>query len=470
MFEKMLKWLRGLLNRMFDEGDNADIVLSDKMSNAIDLWARMYEGGGPWVTKDLHSLRLSAAIASEFARLITLEMGVTVTGSPRADFLQAQLNRFLDSMRIYAELGCALGGIVFKPYVSGGGLVIDAVQGDSFFPTAFDTSNRMTGAIFIEQIKRKNAIYTRAEHHDYQNSIHTIENKAFKSNSASSIGSPIDLASVPEWAQIAPEISIENVDRPLFAYFRIPLANRIDRHSPLGVSVYSEAVDSIRDADEQFGRFMWEFEGGELAVDIDEEMFKHDQEGNVKIPKTRERLFRRHSPYHGQGSEDTFYQIFSPALRDASLKNGLNTILQKIEFQCGLAYGTISDPQAIEKTAEEIRSSKQRSYSTVHSIQTSLGYALDDLTYAMDKLATLYNLAPVGTYKTAYDFDDSIVNDPAQRKQMFWQYVTAGKFPFWRYLMEFEGYSEDEAKAIESESAGSMTNPFGFEGGGNANT
>ena len=49
---------------------------------------------------------------------------------------------------------------------------------------------------------------------------------------------------------------------------------------------------------------------------------------------------------------------------------------------------------------------------------------------------------------------------------MFWQYVTAGKFPFWRYLVEFEGYSEDDAKAIAEEAQGSLSNPFGFGGGG----
>ena len=47
--------------------------------------------------------------------------------------------------------------------------------------------------------------------------------------------------------------------------------------------------------------------------------------------------------------------------------------------------------------------------------------------------------------------DCSIISDPKERKQMYWGYVTAGKFPFWRYLVEFEGYSEDDAKAIAAE-------------------
>lgn len=451
---------------MFGQGDNSDIVLSDKMSTAIALWARMYEDGGPWCNKKsgIHSLRLPAAISSEFARLVCIEMAVSLTGSARATFLQQRLSPFLGDIRRHVEVGCALGGAVFKPYVSGSGLAIDVVQGDAFFPTTFDTSNRMTGAIFVEQIKRKGVIYTRAEHHEYSNGVHTIDNKAFASHSSFSLGSPIDLASVPEWAQIQPSVSIENVDRPLFAYFRVPQANRQDRHSPLGTSVYAEAEDSIRDADEQFGRYLWEFNGGQLAVDVAEDLLEHHDDGEVTVPQLQNRLYRGRSV---TSSDQSFYEIFAPQLRDESYRRGLNTILQRIEFQCGLAYGTLSDPQDTEKTATEIISSKQRSFSTVHDIQLSLQSALNDLLYAMDKLATLYNLAPAGAYKAAYDWDDSIVNDPNQRKQMFWQYVTAGKFPFWRYLVEFENYTEDEAKQIESESAGSISNPFGFSQTGN---
>ena len=56
-----------------------------------------------------------------------------------------------------------------------------------------------------------------------------------------------------------------------------------------------------------------------------------------------------------------------------AFSNGYNRIVQKIEFNCGLAYGTLSDPQVVDKTAEEIISSKQRSYATVKAIQNSPG-------------------------------------------------------------------------------------------------
>ena len=118
--------------------------------------------------------------------------------------------------------------------------------------------------------------------------------------------------------------------------------------------------------------------------------------------------------------------------------------MKRIEFQCGLAYGTLSDPQNVDKTATEIMASKQRSYSTVKSIQHALQVALDDLLYAMNAYADLYQLAPAGSYTAVYNWDDSIVNDPGERKQLFWQYVQAGKF---------EGYSQEEAAQIAAETS-----------------
>lgn len=470
MFEKMLRWLRSLYSQMFKQGNNLDIILSDKMSSAIALWTKMYEDGGSWCNQKngIHSLRLPASIASEFARLVTIEMSVAVSGSARAAFLQNQLDPFLDDVRRYVEVACALGGAVFKPYISNNGIAIDVVQGDAFFPTTFDTSNRMTGAIFTEQIKRKGIIYTRAEHHEFSGGTHTIENKAFASRSSFSIGSPVDLSSVPEWAEIQPSVSIENIDRPLFAYFRIPQANREDRHSPLGTSVYADAVDSIRDADEQYGRYLWEYDGGQMAVDVAEDLLEHKTDGEVTVPKFQKRLYRGRNV---RSQDQNFYEVFAPQLRDESYRKGLDTILKRIEFQCGLAYGTLSDPQAVAMTATEITSSKQRSYSTVSDIQHSLQNALDDLIYSMDQLATLYKLTPAGAYITAYNWDDSIVNEPSQQKQMFWQYVVAGKFPFWRYLVKFEGYAEKDAKEIQAEAQqnADLSDPFALDKGGGGN-
>lgn len=459
MFERMLKWLRRMLTSLFgeDRGSSADIIISSKMEGAIARWAGEYEGRPPWAGKQIKSIGLPAGIAAEVARMVTMEADLTVAGSARAEYLNRQLNPFRDTLENNVELAAALGGIIFKPYVCDDQIVIDAVQGDCFYPTSFDTSNRMTGAIFVDQIVRRNTVYTRLEHHEYVAGTHVVQNKAFSSSSTMELGKEVSLKSVPEWVQIAPEVSFAEVDQPLFGYLKMPFANRIDRHSPLGVSIFAGAEDLIQNADEQYSRYLWEFEGGELAIDAAADYLQTGPDEKQILPKGKQRLFRAHN-----AKDANFYSVFAPTLRDESIKRGFNAILQRIEFACGLAYGTLSDPQTVDKTAEEVRASKQRSYSTIKSVQRAVEAAIDDLVYAMDQLANAYHLAPSGGYEVTCDWDDSIVNDPAARKQLFWQYVQAGKFPMWRYLAEFEGYAETDAKEIADETG---SNAFGFEAG-----
>ena len=458
MFNKMLSWVKSTILKLLGQ-ESTELTISPKMENLIALWARLYEG-----TEAGESLKLPVSIASEFARLVVVESEISITGGSRAGWMEKQLSPFLQKLQEYVEYACAMGGEVFKPYVSGDSILIDAVQADCFFPTAFDTSGRMTGAVFVEQIVRGNRIYTRAESHEFMKGREVIRNKAFSSTTNAALGNEIDLASVPEWAEIAPEITISEIDRPLFAYFRIPLANNRERHSPLGVSVFANAVQSIRDADEQYNRLLWEYDGGQLAIDVAASAIRKAPDGSLSMDKREQRLYRRNLET-GIASGD-FYHAFAPSLRDSSYIAGLDSILKKVEFQCNLAFGTFSDPDSVEKTATEMKISKQRSFSAVSSIQHSLENALDDLAYAVDKLASLYQLAPSGTYKTSYQWHDSVLQDEETQRVLDREDAISGFIPKWQYNTKWRAMSEEEAKAAvqEAMNEGSGTNSLTFGG------
>ena len=141
-------------------------------------------------------------------------------------------------------------------------------------------------------------------------------------------------------------------------------------------------------------------------------------------------------------------------------QKGLDKILKRIEFNCNLAYGTLSDPQNVDKTAEEIRSSKQRSYSAVCDVQQALQGALEHLVWAMDFYATLYKLAPRGEYEVNFTWGDGVLQDTdkeyMRRKEMADNgYLRPEKFVAWYF-----GISEEEAKDYLPEAAPPM---FGEE-------
>ena len=476
MFEKLLSWLREKARLLFGENTSVSASVSSKMESAVSLWAQMYDMGGPWChggQNPLYGLGLPRSIAAELARLTTLEMECLVSGSDRADAVNQMLQPFIAGLRVPVEYGCALGCVLFRPFFDAQGHIqIDVVQGDCFCPTRFDSSGRMTGAVFYDHLVRGNRIFTRLEDHEFSGDRYTVTVKAFRSMTSADLGIEIPLTDVSEWAAIAPHAEFTGVDRPLWGCFKVSSGNAADRHSPLGVSVYAAAADTIRDADEQYGRLLWEYDGGQLAIDADSSSIRTNPDGTSALPSRMERLYR-HWVSGGYGSGKTLFEVFAPALRDESYRKGLDTMLKRIEFQCGLAYGTLSDPQNVDKTAEEIRSSKQRSYTTVKDLQRALGTALTDLVYAVNKLLDAQwssggAVSLPGECNVTFDFDDSIISDPKERKQMYWGYVTAGKFPFWRYLVEFEGYSEDDAKAIAAEADAENRSPEALTFGGGA--
>lgn len=110
-------------------------------------------------------------------------------------------------------------------------------------------------------------------------------------------------------------------------------------------------------------------------------------------------------------------------------------------------YGTISDPNNTDKTAEEIKASKQRSYSFVQSCQTALQHALEDLVDAISFWCDLYHLCPSGNYQTSFDWDDSIVTDVESERQSDRLDVAMGAMSLVEYRMKWYGETEEQAKA-----------------------
>ena len=427
-----------------------DVAISAEMQTAIDVWALMFQDKAVWLDKNTQSLGLPAAIAGEIARLTTVELESKVEGSARADYLQAEYQDVLDSLRANAEIAAAGGGLVFKPYVDGEHIVVDCVPAWRFLPTAFNSRGEVTGAVFVEQVTKGKTYYTRMEHHQLADAGYTIRNVAFMSSTVAAIGIQCALSAVDEWADLEPELTIKYKDGTapegvLFAYFKMPFANNIDSATPLGVSVYGRAVGLIEQADKQYSRILWEYEGSELAIDASEGALRTSTDGKqTKVPERRKRLFRELGIDQGTGGD--LYKVFSPTIRDSSLFNGLDKLLKRIEFNCYLSYGTLSDPQSVEKTAEEIKTSKQRSYSAVCDIQKTLQKTLEHLVWVMDLYATLYNLAPRGEYETSFTWGDGVMENTdvefARRKLLADSgYLKPEKLVAWYF-----GVSEEEAK------------------------
>ena len=357
MIKKLLKIIQEALNKLFAKKDikealniNSDMI-SDTLINAIEKWRMMYKDESPWLDeeKGVYSLGLAKQICREIQQQVLSEIDTRIvepgteddveedknTGinNTRATYLnEIYTRRLLDKLPEIVEKALALGGLIIKPYFSNNQIYFDYCYQGEFYPIEFDDDGNIIDIAFYDSFTSGGYVYTKIERQkfDYATNMITVINRAYKAKQKSKddkteqdLGNEIPLTDVPQWAELEDEVTINNVEKPLYGYFKMPTANNIDLKSPLGISIFSPATKLIQRADEQFSRLDWEYKGGQLAIDVDptavtysETYFKTD----IEMDDCQKRLYRKLD----LGSDET-YNAWAPALRDNNYITGLNT-------------------------------------------------------------------------------------------------------------------------------------------------
>jgi len=416
---------------------------SRKMEDNISLWWALYTNHPPWESCDVRPLGLPGAIGRELAQHALTEFSVAVSGSIRAEYINRQMQLAAAKFGIDLELGLCLGGVCLKPYPDNGRLLVDAFT-TKFTPTRFDGTGKAIGGVFeSDPVRQGKDWFVKLEYHDFQtredgSAVYVVENKAFRSGSGGGTGAQVPLDFVKAWAGLSGREEMERLDGPLFAYFKPPSANHVEPASALGVSVYSgPSVDLIWQADEQWQQLRREYKTGKRRMLIDKAV--------MDVSQADDEIYE-----YGAFSNKDFFQFINPEIRDDPFYNGFQRILQRIEFNVGLAFGTISDPQSVEKTATEILAAKQRQFVTEKAIQTAFQSTLDDLVYAMNAWCDLARLAPAGTYSVDYNWGDGVLDDPETKRQdmaMGLSLLNASIIGPVEYRMRYFGEDEATAKA-----------------------
>lgn len=450
----IISTIKGWWRRMFFKSDakrvfDVDILMSDKMERAIQTWNWIYAGNPPWVDNENHvkTINFAKSVSSETARLACLDLSIQLDGSARAKYLQKVVDNMFDNIREWVERGCVNGTVALKPNENG----VDCFEPQRFYPTEVDGNGNIRGAVFFDFHVKSEKHYTRMEHHRFENDVYRVSNRCFLSNSSTSIGNPVNITETP-WAELLPDVAIENIDRPMFAVFKMPMANNIDPRSPLGMSVFAEALEELKDLDVAYSRNAGEiFDSERIVLADDRLMFQgsvKDSDGNVirrylKKPRYVKNVMSE--------SADNFYQEINPNMNTEIRVKGIDNILSILAYKCGYSNGYFSfDSMTGIQTATGVEASQQRTIQFIKDVRDKLQMAMDDLIYAADKYADLYDLSPVGEYEVSYGFGD-LTYSYEEDKKTWWGYVQAGKVPAWMYFVKFENMSEEDARAMQAE-------------------
>ena len=410
----------------------SDITLSQNMIDAINEWKSMISGSADWISDSVESLKIEEGICREFADSVLIEMETSVDN----DKLNTAYQKAIENINAEFQEGLALGSFILKPL---GPDLSEFVSADKFIPIRFGDDGRLLDVAFLT-IKRIGEVdyFTKFERHYFINGNLTIENKCFHSQSASDIGTSCKLAEVEEWKNIAPgPTTYPGMSQMAFGYYRNPIKNRIDE-SKCGVSIFESAKGLIRKADVQAARYDWEFDSGERAIHVDNRALKQERNG-FGVAKLKKRLYRGLNLDDGKDRE--LFKEYSPEMRDEAFRRGLEEYKREIEFTVGLAYGDLSDVQQVEKTAEEVRTSKIRKYSRVTEIQKNLKTCLEDFVDGLAFYNGLYN----ASYEFSCNFNDSILTTEDEERKRDREDVAMGVMSLVEYRMKW--YTEDEETA-----------------------
>ena len=171
----------GEIVRLLSKDGELTYSVSTQMISCISLWSAMYENRT--APKGKKSANLPVQIASETARLVTLEFKSEVTGSKAADYLNGiYASDVLPKLRKYTEYGLAKGSLIIKPVADKNGIKTQFIQADRFFPVSFDGSGNLIKCVFADQIRQGKNIYTLIEIQSIEKRLLKIQNRLFKSN------------------------------------------------------------------------------------------------------------------------------------------------------------------------------------------------------------------------------------------------------------------------------------------------
>ena len=449
--------LRALVKKEF----NALAQQTDAMAAAVQAWGRIYAGEPDWVSPEDHirSINFAKAICSETARLAMLGAKISITGSARADWLMEQIDAVYYRLRQWVEYGGAYGTVLLKPGDKG----VELYLPDEFIVTDAE-DGEIAGAAFISRYHDEDAgrWYTRLEYHRFAEDggerVYTIANRCYVGNSRNDTSKEISVDASP-WAGIAAEVQIRNLSAPLFAVLRMPAANNIQIGSPLGMAIFADAMAELRDLDIAYSRAAKEIQDSKRTVLLDSDRLVPSAQrlhngvaANVLgAPWGASPLPDYVKLVDGTGAADSdVYHEINPELNTEMRLQGINALLSQIGFKCGYSNGYfVFNERSGMVTATQVEADDRRTVQLIKDVRDALEQCLTALVRALDAMADLYGLTPAGAYELSCDFGDVTYNRE-EDKQSWWRYVVQNRVPFWLYLTKFEGYTEDEARAVEA--------------------
>ena len=429
--------------------------------------------------RTLATMNAGKMACSQMARYVWNER-CSITASMKSNPEDDPLNAFLQHVLKDNRFGSAFGDLLEKSFALGGGALKEWVEipkdengndigegkvrigytmASQFVPTAWDNA-KVTSGIFVSREARDGYYYTVVEWHHWDGTTYRITNDLYRqpikgAEPQNILGWWYPLDKI--YPLLSPDTTIEDVHQAFFQYVRPFGANYADDNSPLGMSIYAPALNTLHGLDIMFDSLQREFVLGKKRIIAPARAMKQSAGVNNGRP---DRYFDADDEVWEalatDNPEDLKIYDNSVDLRVEPHIAGINGDLSILCAQIGFDPGTLSfDATRGLKTATEVISENSKTFGTVKAHENLLKDALEDMVHAIFDLAVRYGLTwegktieslIAGGYDVSVQFDDSIVEDKNAEINRGVMMVGSGLMSRKKFMVDVLGYTPEEAE------------------------
>lgn len=435
------------VEKVIKEVTGKDVVAFNDLT---DLWLQYYKGdvldfhhyeiynGYNKIRCERQTLNMPKKICEDWANLLLNEKTDVVVGD---DKQQDKLWELLNKVNFWVkgnqgvEKTFALGtGAFLETFDEQGNERLSFVNGAKIYPITFD-QDKITECAFVNVNSRITIIQMHLIDEDGNYSIRTMQYVKGQNNTAGDIG---DL--------ISDDIFYTNSPLAWYQILKPNICNNVDINSPMGISIYANALDTLQGVDLAYDGFCEEMRLGQAKIFMNRKLTQYDENGQHLTFDVNEKGFY----YLGEGDNVdkqpvTFY---NPPLRTESYFNGINNALNLLSSKVGFGEnhyrfdkgGVTTATQVISENSEMFRSLKKHEIllnEVIIGVCKALMYIHNNFTDDSFKFDLNANIE--------VKFDDSIIEDKETMKMTDRQDVNMGVMSKVEYRMKW--YNEDEETA-----------------------
>lgn len=487
IFANIRNFFTGLLrSKAVAEAMQTKFKYPEDMLGRIAVWQSLYMGESvDGLPCEDEPLGLSAMIANDITKKAMSELRIGVSFGGASDY---DIGLFDDddmiTLREQVEYAIAMGGVLMRPIVRDGKVVQEWYTQDRIIPTDWDR-RMMTGVTLVDFYNKKESngslvTYAKLESHGYgtEDGRYHIRTKVFKDfrYTASQtgvgadgwVGREVPLYEVPEWADITPDIIIENPQVPTFVYIGTPFSNNKVFNVPLGVSIFKDAVPWIMEFERAFTSAKYENRHGRSKIFVSDSMIPtrllRSANGGKAVPiddlsALDSEIYKK---LQTESGNDLFEQ-WAPQLRFDSFEKYMNFLLHMVCLTSGLDPSQyVFDEKVYAVTAREVISKQQKTYATICDLQRyMITPAITHIVDCIRQLQYLYGLPAIPEgIEIACDYGDSILVDEQAERENALLECNSGLRSKLSYIMTQRNLTEEEAlkeiERIEEERKASM--------------